>query len=331
MHVRGWQAVCVGLLAAAAFASHAQLTQNESSYPARPIRILVPFAPGGTPDIQIRLLAEPLRELLGKPVVVDNRVGANGIVGMEIAARAPADGYTLIIATVGNWAVHPHLSRLPYDVLKDFAPIIHVATTPGVLIVSTSIPVNSVKELIAFAKQNPGKLNYGSAGIGGFGHVSAELFSSMTQIKMTHVPYKSTVTAMTDLIAGQIHVLFNSAVQSVPHIKSGRVRALATTGTARVAVLPDLPTIAEAGVPGYENSTWSAIAAPARTPQAIVRRLNKEFAAILRMPDIQERYAAAGSIITAGSPEQLQIYLKSEIAKYGRLVKDAGIKAEIAP
>ncbi|MGZ8210962.1 MAG: Bug family tripartite tricarboxylate transporter substrate binding protein [Burkholderiales bacterium] len=319
-------------LAAAALCGDAALAASaDAGYPTRPIRLVVPFAPGGTPDIQARLLAEPLRDRLGKAVVVDNRVGANGIIGMEIAARAPADGYTLIIGTVGNWAVHPHLSKLAYDVVRDFAPVIHVATSPGVLVVNPSIGVNSVKDLVAMAKQHPGKLNYGSAGIGGFGHVCAALFEVMTQTRMTHVPYKSTVTAMTEIVTGQIQVLFNSTVQTMPHIKSGRLRGLATTGASRAAVLPDLPTIAEAGVPGYENSTWSAIAAPAGTPQPIVRRLNSEFARILKLPEIQERYAASGSTITGGPPEEMRAILKTELAKYGKLVKEAGITTEAKP
>jgi tripartite-type tricarboxylate transporter receptor subunit TctC len=303
---------------------------GESPYPSRPLRLVVPFAPGGTPDIQARLIAEPLRERMGTPVVVDNRPGANGIVAMEIVSRALADGYTIVIGTVGNWAVHPHLSKLSYDVLKDFEQVIHVATSPGVLVVNPALSINSVKELIAAAKEAPGKLDYGSAGIGGFGHVCAELFAVMTQTKLTHVPYKSTVTAMTETATGQIQVLFNSIVQTVPHIKSGRLRALATTGAERASVLPELPTIAEAGVPGYENSTWSAIGMPARTPRSIVQRLNTEIAAILRAPDVEERFKGLGSTVTAGPPEEARAILARELVKYGKLVKAAGIKSEVA-
>jgi tripartite-type tricarboxylate transporter receptor subunit TctC len=323
--------LCGALALASALASGAAAAASDATYPARPLRLLVPFAPGGTPDIQARLIAEPLRDRLGTPVVVDNRPGANGIIGMEIAARALPDGYTMIIGTVGNWAVHPHLSKLPYDTLKDFEPIIHVATSPGVLVVNPALPINSVKELIAAAKEAPGKLNYGSAGIGGFGHVCAELFAVMTHTKLTHVPYKSSVTAMTETATGQIQVLFNSIVQTIPHIKSGRLRAIGTTGAERAAVLPEVPTIAEAGVAGYENSTWSAIGVPARTPQAIVRRLNQEIQRILQTPDVHERYKTMGSTITAGTPEEMREILKRELAKYGKLVKAAGIKAEVSP
>ena len=319
----------LGLAAAGALAdANGQTVAKEPAYPTKPIRFIVPFPPGGTADIQGRMLAEKLTQRLGQQVVIDNRAGANGIIGMELVARAPADGYIIIIATVGTWSVHPYLYKLPYDVLKDFAPIIHIATTPAVLVVHPSVPVKTVKELIALARQRPGEINYGSVGVGGLFHISAELFAFMAKIKMTHVPYKGGALALSDLIGGHIHVMFNSTIVTIPHIRSGKVRALATSGAQRVAVLPDLPTIAESGVPGYEASTWSAIGAPARTPRAIVERLNKELAAVLQLPDIRERHAAAGSTITGGTPEQFHEYLKSELAKFGKLVKEAGIKGE---
>ncbi len=308
--------------------ANSQATPKEPAYPGRPIRLVVPFPPGGTADIQGRVLAEKLADRLGQPVVTDNRGGANGIIGMEIVARAPADGYTLVIAVVGPWAIHPYLYKLPYDVLKDFAPIIHVATTPGALVVHPSVQAKTVKELIALARQKPGALNYGSAGVGGFFHISAELFAFMTGIRMTHVPYKGPAAALTDLVGGHIQVMFNSAIVTVPHIVSGRVRALATTGAKRIAALPDVPTVAEAGVPGYESSTWTAMGAPARTPRPIIERLNRELAAILQLPDVQERYAAGGSTATGGTPEQFRDYLQSELAKFSKLIKEAGIKAE---
>ena len=306
----------------------AQAISKELAYPIKPVRFVVPFPPGGTTDIQGRRLAGKLAQRLGQQVVIDNRGGANGNIGMEIVAQAPADGYTIIIAVVGTWAVNPHLYKLPYDVLKDFAPIIHVATTPGVVVVHPSVPVKTVKELIALARRKPGELTYGSGGVGAFSHISGELFALMTQIKMTHVPYKGSGPALADLVGGHIQVMFNSAIPTVPQIRSGRVRALATTGANRVAALPDLPTVAEAGVPGYENSTWTALAAPARTPQAIIERLNKEFAAILQMPDIREAARLEGADITGGTPEQFHDYLKSELAKFGTLVKETGIKFE---
>ncbi len=306
----------------------AQTGSRESVYPVKPIRFVVPAPPGGTPDIQGRMLADKLTQRLGQPVVIDNRGGAGGILGMEIVARAPADGYTIVTAAVGAWAVTPHLYKLPYDVLKDFAPVIQVATTPGVVVVHPAVPVNSVKDLIALATQKPGVLNYASGGLGGYSHMAAELFVFMTKVKMTNVPYKGAAPAMTGLIGGHTQVMFNTAITTLPYVKSGRLRAIAVTSARRIAALPDLPTVAESGVPGYENSSWSAIGAPARTPQAIIERLNREFAAILQLPDIQERHAVAGAVITGGTPQQFHDYLRAEYAKFGKLIKEAGIKGE---
>jgi len=298
------------------------------NYPLKPIRLVVTFAPGGTTDIQARMLIEKLAPRLGQQILIDNRGGAGGNIGMEIVARAPADGYTLVITVVGTWAVNPYLYKLPYDVVRDFAPIIHVATTPGVLVIHPSVPAKTVKELIALARKRPGELAYGTAGLGSFTHISAELFAVMTGIRMTHVPYKGSGPVTADLVGGHIQLSFSSAVPAMPQIQSGRLRALATTGEKRLAVLPDLPTIAEAGVAGYESSTWTAMAAPVRTPQAVIERLNREVNAILQLPDIQERNAAMGSVITGGTPEWFHEYLKSELVKYGKLVKQAGIKSE---
>jgi tripartite-type tricarboxylate transporter receptor subunit TctC len=319
----------VALLVIALIGLFADASWAAQAYPTKPIRLVVSFPPGGTPDLQARIVTEKLAPRLGQQVVIDNRAGANGIVAMEIVARAPPDGYTFIITTVGTWSVHPFLYKLSYDVLKDFAPVVHIATTPGVLAVHPSVPANSVKELIAVAMQNPGKLNYGSSGVGGFGHMSGELFGVMAKVKMTHVSYKGLAQVLTDIVAGHIQVSFNSALPTMPHIQAGRLRALATTGAKRMAILPELPTIAESGVPGYENSTWTAIGAPARTPRAIIQRVNQEINAVLQMRDIQERFAAGSSTITGGTPEQFHEYLKAELAKFGKLVKEAGIKGEV--
>jgi tripartite-type tricarboxylate transporter receptor subunit TctC len=274
------------------------------------------------------MINERLGARLGQPVVLDNRGGANGAIGMEIVARAPADGYTMIISTVGTWTVAPHLSKLPYDVQTDFAPLIHMATTPGVLLVHPSVPAKNVKELIALAKARPNELTYGSSGIGGFGQMCAELFAVTANIKMTHVPYKGSAPSLIDLMGGHIQILFNSALPTMPHIKSGKMRALATTGAKRMSILPELPTIAEAGLTGYENSTWSGLGMAARTPQPIIERLNKEINAILQLPEVQESARADGSMITGGTPEQFRDILKSELAKFGTLVKQAGIKGD---
>ena len=321
------QTLYVLVVAAAAVETSAQVVSREPAYPIKPVRLVVPFPAGGGTDIQARLLAEKLAQRLGQQVVIDNRGGAAGNIGMEVVARAPADGYTLIIATVGTWAVNPHIYKLAYEVPRDFATIILVAATPGLLVVHPSVPAKTVAQLVALARQKPGVLNYGSSGLGGFGHISGELFTYMAKIKMTVVPYKGAATALTDLMAGEIHVLFNSAIATVPHVNSGKVRALATTGATRLDIMPDLPTIAEAGVPGYDNTTWSGIAAPARTAPTIIARLNRELAAILQMPDIRGRHAEAGSTMMGGTPEQFQDYLQSELAKFGKLVREAGIRS----
>jgi tripartite-type tricarboxylate transporter receptor subunit TctC len=306
----------------------AQPAPREPAYPTKPIRFVVPFPPGGTPDVQGRMLAEKLAQRLGQPVVIDNRGGAGGILGMEIVARAPADGHTIVTATVGAWAVTPHLYKLPYHVLKDFAPVIQVATTPGMLVVHPAVPVKTVKELVALALQKPGVLNYASGGAGGFSHMSAELFIYMTKARMADVPYKGAAPAMAGLLGGHTQVMFNTAITTLPHVKAGKLRALAATSAKRMDSMPDLPTVAESGVPGYENSSWTAIGAPAGTPPAIVTRLNREFAAVLALPDIRERHAASGAVIAGGTPQELHDYLRSEFAKFGRLVKEAGIKAQ---
>ncbi len=311
-----------------AVASACAAAPSHAAYPDKAIRLVVPVPPGGTPDIQARMLGEKLSQRFAQPVVIDNRGGGGGIVGMEIVARAPADGYTLVSATVGAWAVTPHFSKLAYDTQKDFAPIIQIATTPGVLVVHPSVAAKTVKDLIALAQQKPGALNYASGGMGGYSHVSAELFNSMTKVRMTGVQYKGAAPAMTEVIGGHTQVMFNTVITTLPHVKSGKLRALATTGAIRLPSLPELPTIAEAGVPGYENSSWTALGAPARTPRAIIERLNREFAAVLKLPDIVEKHAAVGSIITSGTPEQFRDYLKAEFAKFGKLVKEAGLKGD---
>ena len=301
---------------------------GEPPYPTRPIRFVVPYAPGGGTDIEGRMLSDRLSRRLGQQVVVDNRGGANGNIGMEIVARAPADGYTIVIAVVGPWAINPSLYKLPFDVLNDFAPVIHVSSQFGVLAVHPSVAVKTVKDLIALAAGKPGAITYGSGGIGGFSHLSGELFALMTNTKMTHVPYKSTGAALADLGGGHIQLLFGGTIPTMPHIKTGRVRGLATTGPNRVVALPDLPTIAESGVPGYASLSWTAIGAPARTPPTVIERLNKELAEILQMPDIKEQYAAMGGEIAGGTPAQFQDFLKSEVTKFSRVIKEAKIRVD---
>ncbi len=300
--------------------------QAQSDYPSRPLRVIVPYFTGGTPDLQGRALAEHLRARFSQPVVIDNRPGANGSIGVGIVARAPADGYTLLIAPVGPWVVNAYLYKLPYDLRNDIAPVIQVSSVPAILAVHPGVLAQSVKDLIALARQKPDQLNYASAGIGGFGHTSGALFCLMTGVSMTHVPHKGAVGVLTDLAGGHVQVSFNVSSSTLPFVKSGRVRALATTGKTRFEHLPDLPTIAET-VPGYENQTWNGIGVPARTPVAVVERLNRELAAILKTPEMKESARIEAYSIVGGTAAEFGAYLKTEHAKFAKLVKDAGIKS----
>ena len=308
----------------AVLAASGACAQPVAPYPSRPIRLVVPFSPGGSPDLQGRLLAEKLRVRLNQSVVVDNRPGANGTIGMGIVARALADGHTLIISPVGPWVVNAYLYKLNYDLKNDLSPVIQVSSIPAILAVHPSVPAQSVKELIALARQKPGELNYTSTGIGGFGHMSAVLFCVMTGVTMTHVPHKSVAAALTDLAGGHVQVSFNVSSTTLPHVKSGRVRALATTAKTRSEHLPDLPAVAEF-VPGYENQTWNGIGVPARTPAAIIERLNREISAILQTQEMKDAARVEAYTIVGGTPAQFGAYLRSEHVKFARLVKDAGI------
>ena len=302
---------------------------HAQAYPVKPVRIVVPFVAGGPTDIQGRMLGEKLGQRLGQQFIIDNRGGANGNIGMELAAKSPPDGYTIVIATVGTWAVNPSLyKQMPYDPVRDFSPVMQVTSSPGVLVVHPSVPIKSVKELIALARAKPGKLDYGSSGVGGFGHISGALFCLMTKTEMVHIPYKSSAPSLTDLIAGQIQVLFNNAISTVPYIKSGQARALAVTSLKRMAALPELPSLDESGIKGYDNSSWSAVAVPAGTPKELVAKLNSELNQILKLPDVQQRNASFGADPVGGTPEQFGDYLKSEIAKFARVVKEAKISAQ---
>lgn len=321
----------LALVAGAACTYAGAQAPREAAYPAKTIRIVVPFFPGGTPDINARMIADKLRARFNQPVIVDNRPGANGSIGMGMVAKAPADGHTLIIATVGTWTVNPYLYKLSYDVLTDFAPVIHIVSIAGVLAVHPSLPVRSVKELIGLAGKRPGDLNYGSTGVGGFGHLCGALFASLAKVNMVHVPHKSQAAAVTDLVGGHIQVLFNIPVSVVPHIKTGRLRGLGVTSSARIEIAPELPTIAEAGVPGYENTTWNAIAAPANTAPSIIELLNREIKAIMHLPEAVHAAREQGAAVTATTPEEMHAILRKELAKFGKLVNAMGIKSDAGP
>ncbi len=297
-------------------------------YPAKPIRIVVPFPPGGTSDILARTLGQKLTEEWGQQIVVDNRAGAGANIGAEVAAKSPPDGYTLFLMSTAH-TINPTLySKLAYDPVKDFTPITMLVATSQVLAVHPSVPVKTVRELIAYAKKRPGELNYSSAGSGTQPHLSAELFKTMTGVNIVHIPYKGAPPAMTDLLAGQVALTFATAPSAVPYVKAGRLLALGVSTTKRVAALPDVPTIAEAGVPGYEAAGWNALVAPAGTPQAIVDKLNAIVIRIIHVPAMSSFLSGQGADPWTGTPAELAAYIKSEIVKWAKVVKDSGARVD---
>ena len=304
------------------------LAADAPPYPSKPVRMIAPSSPGSGVDIVARLVAQKLGANLGQQVVVENRAGAGGNLGAEIAAKAAPDGYTLFMATPSH-AINPALYRkLNYDSIRDFAPISLVMTGQYVLAAHPSLPAKSVKELIALARARPGQLNYASAGNGNATHLAGELLKSLAKVDIVHVAYKGSGPALVDLISGQVHFMFPNLVNSLPHIAAGRLRALAVTGAKRATAAPHIPTLIEAGVPGYTVMSWYGMLAPAGTPQAIISRLNGELVKVLRSPDVKERLAAQGADPAGGSPEEFLAFLKEEIAKWGKVVRGAGISAD---
>ena len=311
----------LGLLAAAF--SVCILQVSAQNYPSKPVRFIVPFVPGGPTDIQGRMLGEKLAQRLGQQVLIDNRGGAGGNIGMELTAKAPPDGYTIVIATVGTWAVNPHLYKLPFDVVKDFAPIIQVSTSPGVLVVHPSVTSKNVQELITLAKSK--SLNGGSSGVGGAGHLALELFNLQAGTKIVHIAYKGGGPAIVDLLSGNINLIFATAASAVPHIQTNRIRALAVTTIKRSALVPNLPTIAESGVKGFDANNWYGVLVPAKTPRPIINRLNKEIVAVLNLPDIKDILFKSGLDAAPSTPEQFGAYIKSEKEKWEKVIKAAGL------
>jgi len=300
----------------------------QSSYPDRPIRIVVPNAPGGTVDMLARLVAQGLSERLGRQVVADNRPGAGTIIGSEIVAKAPPDGYTLLMS-VSTLAVNPAIyKKMPYDALRDFAPVTQTAFVPNLLVVHPSVKAKSVKELIALARARPGEILYASSGQGTNPHLTMELFASIAQIRMTHVPYKGGTPAFIDLIAGRVAIMATNLASIMPHVREGKLRALGVTSARRAAAAPDIPTIAEAGLPGYESVQWYGLLAPAGTPRDIVARLHRESAATLRAPENRARLASDGIEVVASSPEEFAVFINAETVKMAKVVKAAGIQPE---
>ena len=305
----------------AAFSASAQ------PWPSRPLRYIVPFPPGAFNDTLARTLAAELPKTLGQPVIVENRPGGNTIIGTELAAKSPPDGYTLFGAAL-PFSVIQSLYKTSFDVTKDFAPITLAGITPNMLVAGPTVPVNSVQELIAYAKANPGKLNYASAGNGTSNHLSFELFKAMTQTQLTHVPYKGSAPAVTDMIAGQVQVMFDNTPNVLPHVRAGKLKALAVSTKSRTPLAPDVPSVHEAGVPGYDVSVWFGVLTVAGTPREIVNRLNSEMVKILTSAEVKERFGKMGVEVVAGSAEHFAGFLKSEVERWGKVVRDGGIKAD---
>ena len=313
------------LLTCAAPAGAAQ----PAGYPARPVRLVVPFAPGGSTDTLARTIGQKLGESLGQQVIADNRPSANGAVGMEIVAHAAPDGYTLLLGYIANLAIARSLyARLPYDPVNDYAPITQIASSPNILVVHPSVPAKNLPELIAAVKARPGHYSFASAGVASVGHLTGEYLNSIAGIDLQHVPYKGSGQAVIDLVAGHVPVMFSGFSSALPHVKAGRLRAIATTGAQRSPAAPDVPTVAEQGFPGFEATAWYGVLAPARTPPAIVGRLHDEIVRALKLPDVQERLGAVGFELVGSRPDEFAAYMKSETLKWAKVVKASGARAE---
>lgn len=317
--------IVAGLAAlAAAGPAHAA----EQPFPTKPVRLVVPFPAGGGVDIVARALAPHLTERWGQQVVVDNRPGAGATLGADIAARAAPDGHNLMLANTAHAINATLFKKLPYDPVRDFAPISLIATQPSVLVVHTSVAAKSVKDLIALAKAKPGELNYASSGNGTPPHLSAAMFENLAGVKMNHIPYKGAAPALTDLLGGQVQLMFATIISVTPHLGSGRIRALAVTSPKRSQALPDVPTVIESGVPGFEATAWFMLMAPAKTPAALVQRIARDAAAVVTQPDVASRFTKEGAEPVGSTPERAAAFLKSEIARWGKVIKAANISAQ---
>ena len=314
--------LCAVLLSACANAAVAQ------AYPVKPVRVVVPSSAGGGTDIVARIIAPELSKRLGQQVIIDNRPGAGTMIGIEVAAKSPADGYTLLMG-LSTLAINSALyKKVPYDPVKDFAPITQAVSSASIIVVHPSVPVDSVKALIAFARARPGQMNYASAGTGTYPHMTMELFLSMGKLKMVHIPYKGTGPAMIDMLAGHTSVMAATVLTGMPQIRAGRLRPLGITSAARSSVAPEIPTVAEAGLPGYESVQWYGLLAPAQTPKDIVTRLHGEVTRILQQPEIRERLAGDGADPVGNTPEEFARYIQAELVKWAKIAREAGIKQE---
>ena len=316
--------LCTALLAQVSFGVFA--AASPSDYPNRPIRMIVGFTPGGSDDYVGRIVANRLSDRLGQPVIVDNRPGAGGNVGLDAAAKATPDGHTMVIGQTSNLTVNPALyGKLPYDSVRDFAPVSLVSASPVALLVEAKSPLKSVPELIALAKAKPDQITFGTSGNGTVGHLSGELLQRMAGVKMVHVPYKGAAQAIPDLLGGRIHVYVPSLETSMPHMKAGTLRAIAITSAQRVAVVPEVPTVAET-YKGFESTTWFGLLVPSGTPKPIVERLSAEVMKVLQSPDVKARFAASGALPVQPGPAEFSALIKTDLAKWGRVIKEAGIK-----
>ena len=315
--------VFMALAAATAGAAFAQ-----AGYPSKPVRMVVPSSAGGGTDIVARIIAPELSKRLGQQVVIDNRPGAGTMIGIEVAAKSPPDGYTLLMG-LSTLAINSALyKKVPYDPQRDFAPITQAVSSASIIVVHPSIPVKTLKELIAFARARPDQLNYASAGTGTYPHMTMELFLSMAKLKMVHIPYKGTAPAMIDMVAGQVATMAATILTGMPQIRAGRLRPLAITSAARSPIVPDIPTVAEAGLPGYESVQWYGMLAPARTPRDIITRLHGEATRVLQQPEIKARFAGDGADPVGSTPEEFSRYIQSELTKWAKVAREAGIQPE---
>jgi tripartite-type tricarboxylate transporter receptor subunit TctC len=315
------------LFASIALAALAPLAAAQS-WPARPVKMVVPFPAGGPTDVLTRTLADKLSHALGQPVVVDNKPGAGGTIGSDFVAKSAPDGYTLLMATGSTHSVGPYLQKVPYDPQRDFAPVIYVGYVSNILLVSPTLGVNTVQELIAYAKRNPGALNYSSSGVGSVAHLTSEMFASMAGIKMTHVPYKGTQLSIPDLISGQVSLLFDNVITGKPHVDSKRLKGIAISSAQRSTVVPDIPTVAESGLPGFDSWNYFGIFAPAGTPRAVVERVNAEMNRILADAAIKQRFYELGFEITGGTPAEFAAVVASESQRWSRVIREANVKPE---
>ncbi len=314
------------VLAAALLA--AALPALAQTWPAKTVKIIVPFPAGGPTDVLTRFLADKLGGQLGQPVIVENKPGAGGSIGADIVAKSPADGYTLVMATASTHSIGPYLGKLPYDPVKDFTPIVWVGNATNLMVVSNHVPANSVKELIELARKDPGGLNYATSGVGTISHLTSELFASMAGVKLTHVPYKGTQQSIPDLMSGQVSILFDNIMTAQPNVKAGKVKALAISSPKRSPLVPDIPTVAESGLPGFQSVVWFGLLGPAGTPKAVVDRVNAEMNRALQLPDIQARFTQMGFEPAGGSAADFSQAMQRDAEKWSKVIRDAGVKPE---